>query len=97
MMNICPLCQRELDEAADLHHLIPKTFKGKETVLLHKICHRKIHTVFSERELLHYYHTIERLLENEDIIIFVKWLKNKPNDFYISSKETNERKNKRKR
>jgi len=96
-MSLCPLCKRELDDTADEHHLIPKTFKGKETVWLHKVCHRKIHTVFSERELLNYYHTIERLLENADIVAFVKWLQNKPIDFYIKSKDTNDRKNKRRR
>jgi hypothetical protein len=96
-LNLCPLCKRELDETADLHHLIPKTFKGKETVLIHKVCHRKLHTVFSERDMMHYYHTIDRLLENEDVVNFVKWLQNKPIDFYVGSDDTNERKRKRRR
>lgn len=95
MTQKCELCGRELGASSDLHHLIPKTFKGKETVLLHKICHRKIHSVFTERELFKYYHTIERLLENEDIQAFVRWVSNKDPDFYSGSRETKVRKGKR--
>lgn len=96
-MNNCPLCTRELGTVCDEHHLIPKTFKGKEKIWLHKICHRKLHSVFSEREMLNYYHTIERLLEHEEIQRFVKWIQKKPIDFYDSSKDTNIRKGKRRR
>lgn len=92
----CPLCDRPLGtENVDRHHLIPKTFKGKEMVSLHRICHRKIHATFTERELLNYYHTIERLRENEDISKFVTWVSKKPLEFYDGSQETNKRKAKR--
>lgn len=64
------------------HHLVPRTFKGKVAVELHRICHSKIHAVFTERELLQHYHTFERLLAHEEIITFVRWVQNKPNDFY---------------
>lgn len=94
----CPLCKRELGSInVDLHHLIPKTFKGKETVALHRICHQKIHSVFSERDLLNHFSTIERILENEHIQTFVKWVEKKPSEYYDVSKETVTRKNKRRR
>lgn len=64
------------------HHLIPKTFGGREAVWMHRICHNKIHAVFSERELEHYYHTFERLLAHEDIRKFVVWVRKKPPEFY---------------
>ncbi len=83
----CPLCDRLLGDDINKHHLVPKTFKGKETVTLHRICHRKIHSVFTERELLKYYHTIERLLEHEDIRKFVEWVANKDPNYYASSKD----------
>ena len=97
--NLCPLCNRELipGPSIDEHHLMPKTFKGKEKVTLHKICHRKIHATFTERELQHYYHTIDRLLENEHIRKFVKWVAKKDPEFYEKTKETRERKGKRRR
>ena len=94
----CPICKRELGSVnVDEHHLIPKTFKGKDTITLHKICHRKIHATFTERELLNYYFTIDRILENEHIQAFVKWVSKKPSDFYDSTKDTSERKSKRRR
>lgn len=97
-MNNCPICNREMPESTfSDHHLIPKTFKGKEIVILHKICHRKLHSAITEREMLNYYHTIERLLEHEEIQKFVKWVSKKDPEYYDSSKETNARKKKRRR
>lgn len=94
--DLCPICGRVLgDINVDAHHLIPKTFKGKETTKLHKICHRKIHATFTERELLHRFNTAELLLENPEIIKFVKWVQKKPSSFYDGSDETNRRKSKR--
>jgi 5-methylcytosine-specific restriction endonuclease McrA len=96
--DLCPLCGRTLgDINVDFHHLIPKTFKGKDGVMLHRVCHRYIHATFSERELANYYHTIERLLEYENIQKFVKWIAKKPPEYYVSANESIERKKKRKR
>ena len=91
----CPICARPLEVAAEEHHLIPRTFKGKVTVRLHRICHRKIHSAISEREMDKYYNTVERLLEHEEVQKFVKWVKNKAPDFYSTSRESIERKRKR--
>lgn len=98
-MSICPICGRPFGnpDLVDFHHLIPKTFKGKEGVDLHKICHRKIHATFTERELLHHYHTIERILEHEEIQKFVKWVQKKDIDFYNKNDETNVRYGKRRK
>lgn len=93
----CSLCGRlMLEHNSNLHHLVPKTFKGTITVRLHKICHNKIHSVFSERELARYYNTIDRILEHEEIQKFISWVKNKSPDFYVSHIDHNERKKKRK-
>ncbi len=58
--NICALCGRDLAEPCNKHHLIPLSKGGKNTstILLHKICHDKVHAVFAEKELKRYYHTI---------------------------------------
>lgn len=86
----CPLCDRPMPPSQQSsHHLIPSCFGGKKTVDLHKICHNQIHALFSERELLNYYHTIERLKNHEKIKSFIKWVKKKPNDFYVKSKMSN--------
>jgi len=99
MSEICPICQREMVEgkSIDEHHLIPRTFKGKETITLHKICHRKLHSVFTEREMAKHYNTVERLLEHEEIQKFAKWVSKKDPEFYSGSKETSSRKKKRRR
>lgn len=98
MTDICPICSRQLGTVnVDEHHLIPKTFKGKQTVRLHKICHRKIHATWSERELLHVFNTIDSILANEEIQKFVKWVAKKPPEYYDGSKDSNDRKSKRRR
>jgi len=92
----CPLCSREItsESYADEHHLIPKSLGGKETVTLHRICHSKIHSIFTERELKSSYYTIKLLKQNEEIIKFIKWIKNKSPEFHMKTKTSN---NKRKR
>ena len=91
--EICPLCQRPLGNLVEGHHLIPKLKGGraKDLVDLHAICHRKIHSVFSESELAGYYNTIDRLLEHEDIQKFVRWVAKKDPDFHDPSKLSNRR------
>lgn len=94
---LCPLCTRPLGNVWDRHHLIPKSRKGTEVISIHKICHDKIHSVFTEKELDDYYHTIPRLKESEHIIKFIKWVSKKDPDFYEKTKDTIRRKKKRKR
>lgn len=92
----CPLCERILgNKNIDEHHLIPKTFKGTETIFIHKICHRTIHATFTERELEKEFNTIEKLLTHSTIVKFVKWVKTKPPEYYDCTKETKVRKGKR--
>lgn len=93
--NICPICNRELDDYIEDHHLIPKTFGGKVTIPLHQVCHSKIHHTFSERELEKVYNTIESLQDHVEIKKFVKWIKNKPCNFVVKNKDTVERHKKR--
>ena len=97
--NNCPICNRELGDGAsvDKHHLIPKSKKGKGAEWIHVVCHHKIHSVFSEKELKEYYHTWDRILENEDIIKFVKWVAKKPITFTDHAVDTKSRKKKRRR
>ena len=94
-MEKCPICKRELGVVIDRHHLIPKTFGGKEQITLHKICHRKLHSAITEKEMEKWYNTIERILEHEEITRFVKWVARKDIDYYSGSDETVVRKGKR--
>jgi 5-methylcytosine-specific restriction endonuclease McrA len=79
---VCGLCGREIPKhLVQAHHMIPKSKGGKQTQLLHSICHRQIHALFTENELATKFNTLEALLQNPDILSFVNWIKNKPIDF----------------
>ena len=49
----CPLCDRPMvtGPSLDQHHPLPRSHGGRETVTMHKICHRAIHAMLSEQEL----------------------------------------------
>lgn len=88
----CPLCGRVIPESQqDKHHLIPRLKGGKTTQVMHRICHRQIHALFSEAELAQRYSTAEALLENEAIQKFVAWVKKKPPEFIEGTKLSNRR------
>ena len=91
----CVLCGRELgtSETTSKHHLIPKSKGGRysETILIHNICHQKIHSVFTEKELQQQYNTVEALKKHEAIQKFIKWVSKKNPDFYQSNKRMKSR------
>lgn len=104
-MVTCPVCGRESGKDMQWHHLKPVTFKSRtkevhekdNQILIHHMCHQKIHATFGEHELLQYYHTVERLLEHQEMQKFVKWISKKPADYYDKNDDTHNRKRKRKR
>lgn len=94
----CPLCGRNIPtKHRSKHHLIPVAENGRheKKVVIHKICHSKIHSVFTEEELALKYNTIEKLKPHEDIQKFIKWVQNKPENYYDSSKMKRSRKDRR--
>ena len=84
----CPLCGRllEIGSSVDEHHLIPRSEGGKIKTLIHRICHRKIHATFSERELASEYSTWQALKTHPEIAAFVRWVAGKPPAFYDNSR-----------
>lgn len=80
---------RDLGDHWNKHHVKPKTFGGRETVKIHIMCHNKIHSVFTERELNRM--SFDDVLENEHIQKFVKWVSKKDLDFYQKTKHTKTR------
>lgn len=84
---ICALCKRDLAQPFNRHHLLPLSEggKGTTTIMLHKICHDKIHAVFTEKELKQHYYTIEKLQQHEEIEKFIRWIRKKEPQFYDKS------------
>ena len=87
---ICPLCLRPIPIGVpqSKHHLIPqlKGGKGGETVLLHHICHKEIHSCLTEAEIARDYATIEALRAHPHLQKFVKWIAKRPPEFISRSK-----------
>jgi hypothetical protein len=98
--STCPLCKCTLisGPSVDKHHLIPKSRGGETTEPVHVVCHRKIHSTFSEADLSQYYYTWSRLREHSEIKKFVKWVKkqfNRDPEYIDVHRDTKERKRKR--
>lgn len=82
---VCALCDRPLGRRRERHHVIPKSKGGREVVDVHPICHRKIHTVFSNTELAGL-GTLEALKGHPDMVAFICWLRRKPPDFHAPTR-----------
>ena len=78
----CPLCGRSMvkGEAVDRHHWVPKRFKGTDWSWLHRICHKKIHSLYDEATLAARLSSPEALLAEEEIQTFVRWVRKQPPD-----------------
>ena len=86
---VCPLCERHIPPAqADRHHLVPKSKGGRVTEYLHRICHRQIHALLSERELASQFATVDALLQHPEIQAFVAWVKSKPDNFFVRTQKS---------
>ena len=76
----CPICEhgytrRELTR----HHLVPKSRKGRETVLLCRSCHRQIHALFTEKEIERCYSSLETLMGSPEMNAWMQFIrKRKP-------------------
>lgn len=91
----CPLCGRALGTVnIDRHHLVPRTFKGKEQFPIHKICHRKIHSVLTEKELFKAYSSWDALRGHQEIAAFIEWVARKEPGFYSRTFSSNRKKGK---
>ncbi|MBY4897220.1 HNH endonuclease [Cupriavidus sp. AU9028] len=89
----CPLCGRPLvaGPSVDLHHPVPRSRGGREVVPMHRICHQKIHSVFTEAELEQQYYDMERLRGHPAIADFIRWIARKPPEYFDRSRTTREK------
>jgi hypothetical protein len=87
VLGNCPLCDRPLvvGRSVDEHHLVPKSQGGRHTSTVHRICHRKIHATFSEKELARSYATWVALQAHPEIGSFIVWVQKKAPEYYDNS------------
>lgn len=91
----CPICSRNMFKGVyvDEHHLIPKAKNGKygDKITVHRICHEKVHSIWTEKELANHYNTAAKIIEHGEIKKFIRWVSRKPSDFYAKTKMSNGR------
>jgi len=94
---LCPICARPLipGPSVNEHHFIPKSFKGGETQTLHVVCHSKIHSIWSERELLNEYNNPARVREHPEMQKFIRWIAKKHPEYRTRNVATQERRRRR--
>jgi hypothetical protein len=69
--------------SVDRHHFLPKSEGGRESRWVHRVCHRKLHSLFTERELARGYATPEAVRANPEVARFIGWLRGKHPEFWV--------------
>ena len=64
--------------ATDRHHWIPRREGGTDWSYLHRICHKKLHSLFDERTLARCYATAELARSHPEMEKFIKWVRKQP-------------------
>jgi hypothetical protein len=83
LLGPCPVCGREMiaGPSVDRHHWQPKSRGGREAEPLHLICHRKLHSLFTEKELATTYATPEAVRQHPQMQTFIQWVRRRPSEF----------------
>ena len=72
--------------SVDRHHFIPRSRGGRETEFVHRVCHRKLHSLFTEKQLEREFATPEAIHADPDMAAFIRWVRRKPPEFYDNSR-----------
>ena len=92
-VTLCPLCRRPMipGPSLDRHHPVPKSRGGQETVTMHKICHRAIHAMLTERELAEDFTDFDKLRAHATLAQFITWMRKRPPEYYDRTRWSKER------
>ncbi|WP_373487250.1 HNH endonuclease [Blastomonas sp.] len=77
----CWLCGRDLGDAVEWHHPVPKSRGGKARAPVHPICHQTIHAHFTNSELGRTDGDPKPIRDHPEVAKFLTWLAGKPADF----------------
>lgn len=67
--------------SVDRHHWIPRKEGGGDWSWLHRICHKKLHSLFDEKTLAVRFGDAAALRADPDVASFVKWVRKRPPDY----------------
>jgi len=82
---VCPVCKRNTPyKFQEKHHLVPKSKKGKDTVLVCINCGDMLHKLISNKEMKTMYNTVEVINSHPDVIKWAKWVSKKPDSFRVT-------------
>jgi 5-methylcytosine-specific restriction endonuclease McrA len=83
VIGLCPVCEREMwaGSSVDRHHFVPRSRGGKASEHVHRVCHSKIHSLFTLQELEREYADPEAVRAHPDMQLFIRWVRKKPPDF----------------
>nr|WP_245196583.1 HNH endonuclease [Sphingomonas jejuensis] len=85
------MCQRPLGRRVELHHLIPKSEGGRDTVPVHPICHRAIHAAMANQLLARETRDVAALRARPELQDFLRWIADKPSDFHAPTRRRRDR------
>lgn len=79
----CPLCGRAMiaGPSVDRHHWVPRKEGGGKWSYLHRICHKKLHSLFDERMLAISYNTADACRAHPEIAKFITWVRKQPPEY----------------
>jgi len=80
----CWLCARPLGRRVELHHPVPKSRGGRDTVPVHPICHRTLHKSFTNKQLERL--RLAELRASPELAAFVRWIAKKDPDFHAPTR-----------
>lgn len=82
----CFLCGRALGRRVEWHHPVPRSRGGRETVPVHPICHRAIHSALDNKALQRDYSSADALRAHPELARFVAWVAGKEPDFHVPTR-----------
>jgi hypothetical protein len=62
----------------DRHHWQPKSRGGRQAEYLHRICHRKLHSLFTDKELAVDFASLDQVRQHPEIQKFIRWVRRQP-------------------
>ena len=68
--------------SVDRHHFLPRSKGGRETAHVHRVCHRKIHSLWSEAELARDLADPAAIRVRPEMEGFLRWIARKHPEFY---------------